>query len=63
MTLCTNKWKRAFYSASVLSGVTEGMAAFDEETLGPVAAITRVPDLDAAVEAANASQYGLSGNI
>ncbi len=55
--------KGAFYSATVLSGVTKGMAAFDEETFGPVAAITRVPDLDAAVEAANASQYGLSGNI
>ena len=47
----------------MLSGVTKGIAAFDEETFGPVAAITRVPDLDAAVEAANASQYGLSGNI
>src|SRR5262249_38072052 len=30
---------------------------------GPVAAITRVPDLDAAVRAANASQFGLSGNL
>ncbi len=41
------------------SGVTQGMPAFDDETFGPVAAITRVPDLDAAVEAANASQFGL----
>jgi len=40
-----------------------GMPAFDEETFGPVAAITRVPDLDAAVRAANASQFGLSSNI
>ena len=55
--------KGAFYTPTVLSGVTQGMPAFDEETFGPVAAITRVPDLDAAVEAANASQYGLSGNI
>ena len=28
-----------------------------------MAAITRVPDLDAAVKAANASQFGLSGNL
>lgn len=55
--------KGAFYPASVLSGVTEGMPAFDEETFGPVAAITRVPDIEAAVRAANASQFGLSGNV
>ena len=53
----------AFYTPTVLSGVTQGMPAFDDETFGPVAAITRVPDLDAAVKAANASQFGLSGNL
>jgi succinate-semialdehyde dehydrogenase len=55
--------KGAFYAATVLSGVTQGMPAFDEETFGPVAAITRVRDIDAAVKAANASQFGLSGNL
>ena len=55
--------KGAFYKPTVLSRVTQGMAAFDEETFGPVAAITRVKDLDAAVEAANASQFGLSSNL
>src|SRR5215510_3209717 len=55
--------KGAFYAPTVLSGVTQGMPAFDEETFGPVAAITRVPDVDAAVKAANASQFGLSGNL
>jgi len=55
--------KGAFYPPTVLSGVTAGMSAFDEETFGPVAAITRVPNLDAAVHAANASQFGLSGNL
>jgi succinate-semialdehyde dehydrogenase len=44
---------------TVLSGVTQGKPAFDEETFGPVAAITRVADVDAT----NASQFGLSGNI
>jgi acyl-CoA reductase-like NAD-dependent aldehyde dehydrogenase len=53
----------AFYPPTVLSGVTKGMPAFDEETFGPVAAITRVPSVEAAVEAANASQFGLSGNL
>src|SRR5262245_22463340 len=55
--------KGAFYPPTVLSGVTEGMPAFDEETFGPVAALTRVPDIEAAVRAANASQFGLSGNL
>jgi acyl-CoA reductase-like NAD-dependent aldehyde dehydrogenase len=55
--------KGAFYKPTVLSSVTQGMPAFDEETFGPVAAITRVADVDAAVEAANASQFGLSGNL
>src|SRR5215813_5310898 len=55
--------KGAFYPPTVLSGVTEGMPAFDEETFGPVAALTRVPDIDSAVHAANASQFGLSGNL
>ena len=55
--------KGAFYPPTVLSGVTQGMPAFDDETFGPVAAMTRVPNLDAAVKAANASQFGLSGNL
>jgi acyl-CoA reductase-like NAD-dependent aldehyde dehydrogenase len=52
--------KGAFYMPTVLGGVTQGMPAFDDETFGPVAAVTRVPDVDAAVAAANASQFGLS---
>jgi acyl-CoA reductase-like NAD-dependent aldehyde dehydrogenase len=55
--------KGAFYMPTVLSGVTPGMPAFDDETFGPVAAITRVPDVHAAVKAANANQFGLSGNV
>ncbi|MBV8137657.1 MAG: NAD-dependent succinate-semialdehyde dehydrogenase [Deltaproteobacteria bacterium] len=55
--------KGAFYPPTVLSEVREGMPAFDDETFGPVAAIIRVPDLDAAVRAANASQFGLSSNL
>ena len=55
--------KGFFYKATALSGVAEGMAAFDEETFGPVAAMTRVPDVEAAVSAANASKFGLSSNV
>jgi succinate-semialdehyde dehydrogenase len=55
--------KGAFYLPTVLSGVTRGMPAFDEETFGPVAAITHAPDVHAAVNAANASQFGLSSSV
>jgi succinate-semialdehyde dehydrogenase len=55
--------KGAFYPATVLAGVKQGMPAFDDETFGPVAALTRVKSLEAAVDAANASQFGLSGNL
>jgi succinate-semialdehyde dehydrogenase len=55
--------KGAFYTPTVLSGVKQGMPAFDEETFGPVAALVRVPDIQAAVDTANASEFGLSGNI
>ena len=55
--------KGFFYRPTVLTGVTKGMPVFDDETFGPVAAMTRVRDADTALAAANASQYGLSANI
>jgi succinate-semialdehyde dehydrogenase len=39
------------------------MRAFDEETFGPVAAMTVARDADHAIELANNSVYGLSGNL
>ncbi len=53
----------AYYPATILADVKPGMAAFDEETFGPVAAITIARDAEEAVELANASQFGLSGNL
>ena len=55
--------KGAFYTPTVLGDVAPGMPAFDEETFGPVAAIVRVPNIKAAIDAANNSEFGLSGNI
>ena len=52
-----------FYEMTVLSDVEPGMAAFDEEIFGPVAALTRARDADHAIELANCSEYGLSGNL
>ncbi len=55
--------KGYFYPPTVLTGVTPGMAVFDEETFGPVAAIITVKDDDEAIELANATNYGLGSAI
>jgi succinate-semialdehyde dehydrogenase/glutarate-semialdehyde dehydrogenase len=53
----------AFYPATVLTGVLPGMAAFDEETFGPVAAIVPAADESAAVRLANQSSFGLGAAV
>jgi len=55
--------KGYFYRPTVLSGVTPGMPAFDEELFGPVAAVIRVRDADEAVALANRSEYGLGASV
>jgi succinate-semialdehyde dehydrogenase / glutarate-semialdehyde dehydrogenase len=55
--------KGFFYAPTVLTGVEPGMAAFDEETFGPLAAVTRARDADHAVELANRSEYGLGASV
>ncbi|MBW3540479.1 MAG: NAD-dependent succinate-semialdehyde dehydrogenase [Planctomycetes bacterium] len=52
-----------YYPPTVLSAVEPGMAAFDEETFGPVAAIIRAQDAEHAVELANRSTFGLGASL
>ncbi len=52
-----------FYPPTVLGNVRPGMAAFDEETFGPVAAIIIATDVDDAVRLANSSRFGLGASI
>jgi succinate-semialdehyde dehydrogenase/glutarate-semialdehyde dehydrogenase len=52
-----------FYPPTVLSEVRPGMAAFDEETFGPVAAIVGARDEREAIELANASDFGLGAAV
>jgi succinate-semialdehyde dehydrogenase len=52
-----------FYEPTVLGDVKPGMAAFDEEVFGPVAAISVAEDLEDAIRLANTSEFGLSGNL
>jgi len=52
-----------FYAPTILTGCTPDMAILQEECFGPVAAVQRVPDFDAAIAAANASPFGLGASI
>lgn len=53
----------AYYPATVLTGVTPDMRAFREELFGPVAVVYRAEDVDAAVELANDSPFGLGSAV
>jgi acyl-CoA reductase-like NAD-dependent aldehyde dehydrogenase len=52
-----------YYPPTVIDRVAPGMAAFTEETFGPVAGITRVAGAQEAVELANATEYGLGAAL
>ncbi|MBB5705919.1 aldehyde dehydrogenase family protein [Sphingopyxis panaciterrulae] len=52
-----------FYPPTLLDHVEPGMAAFDEETFGPAAAIVRAADAEAAVALANRTAFGLGASI
>ena len=51
------------FSPSMLMNVTKGMAAFEEETFGPLAAVIVVNNEAEAIAIANDSRYGLGGSI
>ncbi|WP_371497520.1 succinic semialdehyde dehydrogenase [Kitasatospora sp. NBC_00374] len=52
-----------FHEPTILDGVTEAMAVCAEETFGPVVSIYRFDTEDEAVEAANATSYGLNSSV
>ncbi|MBC8399953.1 MAG: NAD-dependent succinate-semialdehyde dehydrogenase [Candidatus Marinimicrobia bacterium] len=53
----------AYYPPTVLTCVTPGMPAFDEELFGPVAAIIRAGDEAEAIALANKSDFGLGAAV
>ncbi|WP_028266970.1 NAD-dependent succinate-semialdehyde dehydrogenase [Arthrobacter sp. MA-N2] len=53
----------AYYPPTVLAGVTPKMRAFSEELFGPVAVVYRVDSLEAAIDLANDSPFGLSSSV
>ncbi len=52
-----------YYKPTVLSAVTPGMAAYEEEIFGPVAPVIVFDGEDDAVRMANDSEYGLSAGV
>lgn len=52
-----------YYPPTLLVGLRPEMTAFREETFGPVACVAKVASVDAAIELANASPYGLGGTL
>jgi len=52
-----------WFPPTVLSEVTTDMPVAQEEIFGPVAMVLRVPDLDAAIQAANATTFGLGSSV
>jgi succinate-semialdehyde dehydrogenase/glutarate-semialdehyde dehydrogenase len=53
----------AFYPPTVLADVEPGMAAFDEETFGPLAPVIHARDEGHAVALANRSLFGLGASV
>ena len=53
----------AYYSPAVLTGVTPGMRAYDEELFGPVAVVYSVSSDEEALHLANDTVYGLGGAV
>lgn len=52
-----------FYPPTVVVNVPQDTALMREETFGPVAAVRVVESFDAALEAANDSDYGLAATV
>lgn len=52
-----------FHEPTLLDGVREGMACFEEETFGPVAAVSTFATEEEAIAGANASDYGLNFSL
>lgn len=53
----------AFFEPTILSGVTEDMVAFKEETFGPILSVTTFKTIEEAIGLSNNSKFGLGVSI
>lgn len=52
-----------YHEPTILGNVKPGMAAFDEETFGPLAAMIKAKDIDHAFDLSEKSRYGLGVTV
>jgi len=55
--------KGAYYPPTVLSNVSPGMPAYEEEIFGPVAALIKVKDEAEGIKVANGTSFGLGAAV
>lgn len=53
----------AYYPATILTNVSPGMPAYEEELFGPVATVLKASDEDEAINIANDTQFGLGAAV
>ncbi|MGR3811290.1 NAD-dependent succinate-semialdehyde dehydrogenase [Jiulongibacter sp. NS-SX5] len=53
----------AYYPATILTDVKQGMPAYEEELFGPVASVIRASNEQEAIEIANDSKFGLGSGV
>lgn len=61
--ICGGEREGAFFQPTLLSEVTPVMPVFQEETFGPVAAVTAFSDFEEAITLSNQSNFGLGVSI
>lgn len=61
--VCGGRAENTLMPATVLDRVTPAMRVYGEETFGPLKAIVRVPDTEAAIVTANDNAFGLSSAV
>ncbi len=61
--LCGGKRRGAYFEPTVLTGVKPGMSVFDQETFGPLLAVTTFKTEEEAVALVNRSEFGLGVSL
>jgi len=61
--VCGGKAENTLMPATILDRVTPDMRIYGEESFGPVKAVVRVDGVEAAINSANDTEYGLSSAV